>query len=159
MSRSSELSVSGVVRGVFATATVVFLALGVFLKFDPRLLGAGAACGTIWWLWDLFVDEIVRPVGDWFSQGIVQGGLGELPSNDLPSLDDTIRLLEGHLEHGASRHVEINAAIRLEEIYRMVKHDPDRARAVVARVLERYPDSPELQHLRQPAGDQPDRSP
>ncbi len=49
-----------------------------------------------------------------------------------PTLDDTIRLLESHLSQGASRSVEIQAAIRLEEIYRTVKQDPGGAWGVGA---------------------------
>lgn len=154
MRRSTELSVSTVVRGVLGTATVVFLALAVVLHMDPRLLAAAAACGTMWWLWDLFVEYVARPFGAWFTGGIMEGGLGESVSDALPTLDDTIRLLEAHITHHASRHVEINSAIRLEEIFRTVKHDPVRAHAVIAQMLERYPDAPELAHWRDAAGEE-----
>ena len=65
------------------------------------------------------------------------------------------QFLEGHLERGASPRVEINAAIRLEEIYRTVKQDPERARRVVDLVLERYPTAPKLERFRRQRGVEP----
>ncbi len=77
--------------------------------------------------------------------GIFTGGVhSERFDENRLSLDDTIRLLEGHIERGASRRVEINSAIRLEEIYRMVKKDPAAAGRVIERVRERYPDAVKL---------------
>ena len=85
-------------------------------------------------------------MGDWIEQLFTGYSVG-VPHRDRPSLDDLIRLLESHLEQGASRQVDINSAIRLEEIYRTVKQDPEKARAVIAKVRERYPDAPELERF------------
>jgi len=144
MVHEAEISASRVVRTVIATATVVFLVLALLVRSDPRLWAAAAACGTLWWLWDVLLDHVLRPFGDWIVETLLGGGVGAPRANTRPTLDDTIRLLESHLERGASRKVEINAAIRLEEIYRTVKNDPARARAVLERVRQRYPDAPEL---------------
>jgi hypothetical protein len=144
MTEAREPSVGAIVRAMFGTATVVFLVTGVATGWEPRLLGAGAAFGTIWWLWDLFMDHVARPFGDWLTHGLMEGAVGTSRTYDLPTLEDTIRLLESHLAHDASRQVHLNAAIRLEEIYRTVRHDPARAREVILRMRERYPDAPEL---------------
>jgi hypothetical protein len=64
------------------------------------------------------------------------------------TLEDNIRLLERHLEHRTSQKVDINSAIRLEEIYRTVKKDPNRASRVIQTVLDRYPDAPELERFK-----------
>ncbi len=130
-------------RAVFAVATVLFAAAGVGLR-SGRLLAAAGACGILWSLWDVFWDRLVGPVGGWLARTLLEGDAAGPPPNTRPTLDDTIRLLESHLAHGTSRAVEIQAAIRLEEIYRTIRKDPDRARAVIARVRARYPDAVEL---------------
>jgi len=47
----------------------------------------------------------------------------------------------------ANQDASLQAAIRLEEIYRTVRKDPARAEAVVRRIKDLYPDAPELRHL------------
>jgi len=151
MKRQAEITVGRIVRLLFGSATIALLLFAFGVGRDARLFAAAAVCGTVWWAWDLLTTQIFTPFGDWLTQTVVGGGLGETGSTDRPRLEDLIRLLEGHLEHGASRHVDINAAIRLEEIYRTVKKDPAAARRVVAIVLERYPDAPELERFRKQA--------
>jgi hypothetical protein len=131
-----------VVRTVFAAATVVFLVLGLGLR-SARLLAAGAVFGLVWTLWDLLWDRVLGPGGAWAVRALTEG-VGETPAATRPTLDDTIRLLENHLAHGADRHVEIQAAIRLEEIYRTIRKDPERARVILERVRRKYPDAEEL---------------
>ena len=133
-----------VVRLIFGTATVVPLLAAILVRSDPRLFVASAACGTIWWVWDLLVEYVAAPLGYWVSTQLLGGGIGTLPPQARPNLEDVIRLLEGYLQRGASRKVDINAAIRLEEIYRTVKKDPARARAAIRLAKERYPDAPKL---------------
>ena len=92
----------------------------------------------------MVMDYVFHPLGHWM-MGIFMGGVNPEPfTQNRLSLDDTIRLLENHIERGASRRVEINSAIRLEEIYRTVKNDSAAARRVIKRVRERYPDAPKL---------------
>ena len=40
------------------------------------------------------------------------------------------------------------AGIRLAEIYRTHEHDAAKAEAVIARLISRYPDAPELKYVR-----------
>lgn len=137
-------SVTRVVRLIFATATIVLLLAAFLIRSEPRLFVASAVCGAIWWAWDLLMEYVAVPLGDWVSTQLLGGGIGTLPPQARPNLEEVIQLLEGHLRRGASRKVDINSAIRLEEIYRTVKKDPGRAREAIRLAKERYPDAPEL---------------
>lgn len=139
-----------VVRAVFAAATVVFLLLGLGLR-SPRLLAAAAAFGLVWTLWDLLWDRVLGPGGAWAARVLTEG-VGEAPAATRPTLDDTIRLLESHLAHGADRHVEIQAAIRLAEIYRTIRKEPERAREILEAVRRKYPDAAEIARHDRPVG-------
>jgi hypothetical protein len=131
-----------IVRGVFATATVVFGALGLLIR-EGRFLVAAGTFGILWTLWDVLWNRIIGPGAAWGFRTLTEG-TGEAPPNIRPTLDDTIRLLESHLARTTSRSVHIQAALRLEEIYRTIRKDPARARAVLDAARARYPDAPEL---------------
>jgi hypothetical protein len=131
-----------VVRAILMAATVVFGLLGLLVR-EGRLLAAAGAFAVLWTVWDVLWERALGPAGEWAARALTEG-IGEPPANTRPSLDDTIRLLERHLERGAPRHVEIQVAIRLEEIYRTIRKDPVAARRVIALVREKYPDAPEL---------------
>ena len=139
-----------VVRAVLAVATVGFGAVGLALG-EPRLLAAAGALGLVWTAWDVLWDRVLGPAADWITRVLTEGVSEGPPPDTRPTLDDTIRLLESHLARDAARSVHVQAAIRLEEIYRTVRKDPDRARDVIARIRARYPDAPELARLEEPA--------
>ena len=141
----SPVTVSRVGRTAFSAATIFCGLGGLVLRDDARWFVAAGIFGILWWTWDLLVEHVMGPFGDWVAALFMSGAGDGPPPNIRPSLEDTIRLLESHLGHRASRQVEINAAIRLEEIYRTVKKDPQRAQIVIDRVRERYPDAPELE--------------
>jgi hypothetical protein len=147
----SQLRVSTAVRGIFGTATVLTFLVALLVREDPRWFVISGTCATVWWAWDLLMEHVFVPIGDWFMSVLTGGALTSPPPGARPTMEDTIRLLESHLEHGASRKVDINAALRLEEIYRTVKQDPERARRVVELVLERYPDAEELAKFKEAA--------
>jgi hypothetical protein len=132
-----------VVRAVFATATVVFGGLGLAIR-DRRLLVAAGAFGILWTVWDVLWTRVIGPGADWVLRTLTEGAGGP-PPNTRPTLDDTIRLLESHLARDASRAVHIQSALRLEEIYRTLRKDGARARAVLEAARARYPDAPELE--------------
>ncbi len=146
MSSHDRVTASNVVRSVFAIGTVTFFVVGLVIRDDPRWFAAAGTLGAMWWAWDILVDHVFVPLSDWFF-GLLTGlSVGE-PMNELrPTIEDTIRLLENHLKHGASEQVSVNAAIRLEEIYRSLKKDPARARRVIETVKERFPDAPEWEN-------------
>jgi hypothetical protein len=140
-----------VVRVILAAGSIVFGGLGLALR-SPRLLAAGAALGVIWTAWDLLWDRVLGPAADWIARVLTEGGSGMPPADTRPTLDDTIRLLESHLARDASRSVHIQAAVRLEEIYRTVRQDPERARDVIAKIRARYPDAEELRRYQRDDG-------
>lgn len=138
------ISIERIVRSIFGTATIVFAGVGLAVRDDPRWFVASGMCGILWWSWDLLLQYVFKPVGDWVSDQLIGGGVLGSSAGMRPNLEEMIGLLEGHLRRGTSRKVDINAAVRLEEIYRTVKKDPGRAREVVRIARERYPDAPEL---------------
>lgn len=136
-----DVAPSRIGRFAFAVATLLSVLLG--LTVDRRWLAASASFGTLWWLWDLIWDSILGPLGKWCN-GLLTGAWG---ASDAPGLtvDDTIRMLEDHLRSdGVPRHVQVQSAIRLEELYRLARKDPEKAADVIRRVRARWPDAPEL---------------
>jgi hypothetical protein len=139
-----------VVRAVLAVASVAFGVVGLALG-EPRVLAAAGALAILWTAWDVLWTRVLGPAVDWATRALTEGVSG--PSTDTrPTLDDTIRLLESHLARDAARSVHIQAAIRLEEIYRTVRKDPERAREVIARIRSRYPDAEELARFQRDDG-------
>ena len=134
-------SPSAVGRTFFGGATIVTALMGV--AGDKRWLAASGAFGIAWWGWDFVWENVLGPLG-----GLVTGILGGSVAVEEPpdlTLDDTVRLLESHLaSDGVPRHVQIQSALRLAEIYRLGRNDPAKADAVLQRVRERWPDAPEL---------------
>jgi len=129
---------------MFGAATLASGALGLLVGGEPRLLVLSGSLGAVWLAWDLLIDYLLGPMAEFAGQ-LLSGDAGVQPTGDLrPSLEDTIRLLESHINSGADRHVQVNAALRLEEIYRTVKKDPQRAQEVVHLVHARFPDAREL---------------
>lgn len=140
----SAISPSAVGRVAFGAATVVTALLGVF--GGARWFAASAAFGAVWWAWDTLCDNVFDPAVRLFT-GAISGssGIEEPPSL---TVDDTIRLLERHLaEDAVPRHVQLQSALRLAEIYRLNKQEPEKAAQVLRLVRERWPDAPELQRF------------
>lgn len=132
------------VRTVLGVVTVVLLVCAFGVRNSIQLWAIAAAVGTAWWASDLLTEHVFRPFGEWMTDVFMSGGVGIDDAASRPKLDDLIRLLESHIARGTSQKVDINAAIRLEEIYRTVKKDPARAKAVMEIVRTRYPNAPEL---------------
>lgn len=135
-----------VVRGFAAGATVVF-GVAAVVSGEPKAWAACGAFGLMWTGWDVLGQYVFGPVGDWFVR--LWSGAGETnrdAADLLPTLDDTIRLLEHHLQPGVARSVVLQSAVRLEEIYRTVRRDPAKAREAIARARQLFPDAEELRH-------------
>lgn len=137
------VTAGGIIRAIFAVATIAFGAVGLVFRGDPRWFVASGACGTLWLVWDVVRDHVGRPLGAWVAR-LATEGVDAPPRSARPSLDETVRYLEGHLRGDASRQVPVNAAVRLEEIYRLLYKDANRARAVIRLVRARFPEAPEL---------------
>ena len=142
-SSRTELSASQIVRAVLASGTVVFFVVGLVVRNDARWFVAAGTLGLAWWLWNLLLSHVILPFGDWLL-GLFTGANVSEPVGDLrPTIDDTIRLLESHVGNRASQQVCVKSAIRLAEIYRTVKKDPEKAEEVVRSMREMFPDAPE----------------
>lgn len=132
---------AAVLRAGFAAGTVVCAVLGFLADDGTKLFAASGAFGMFWWGWDLLVDYVLVPLGDWF-QGLVTGGALEYEPYSW-SVADRIALLEDRAAHGRTPRLQIHAAIQLAEIYRFQKRDAQRAREVIEQMRARYPDAPE----------------
>ena len=131
-----------VVRWALGAATVVFLVAGLALK-STRALVASGAFGAMWWAWDLLNDNVFTPLGNWLS-GLLAGDVLADDDSDRLTLDETAELLERRLRPGTAPHIVIQAALRLEEIYRLDQHDLAKAHAVIQRARELVGDVPQL---------------
>jgi len=128
-------------RVAFGAATIAAALLG--LLGDARWFAASGAFGAVWWAWDSLADNVFGPMVRFLADSVSGAGAAEEPP-DL-TVDDTVRLLESHLaSNAAPRHVQIQSALRLAEIYRLNKKDDARAEDVIRRVKEKWPDAPEL---------------
>jgi hypothetical protein len=138
----ADTSPSAVGRWAFGTATVICALIGLFV--NARWFAAAGAFGTIWYLWDLAWENVLGPLAG-FLTGVVSGTTGIDEPPEL-TMDDNIRLLERHLASDtAPRHVQIQSALRLAEIYRLNRHDDARAAEVIRRAREKWPDAKELE--------------
>ncbi len=149
----STISASVVGRVAFGAATIGSALLGLL---DARWFAASAAFGGVWWAWDTLCDNVFPPLGRLFTSAI--GGSSDVVEPPELTVDDTVRLLESHLAADAvPRHVQIQSALRLAEIYRLNKNDPAKAEEVLRRVKDKWPDSPELttfERMQQRGGDE-----
>jgi hypothetical protein len=151
MSGQGNFQPGAVVRWALGVATLTFLVAGLMGKSSSALVASGAF-GTMWWAWDLINDNVFRPLADWMS-GLLSGDVLADDDSDPLTLDETAELLEHRLRPGVAPHIVIQAALRLEEIYRIDKHDPAKARAVIARARELVGDAPQLKRYDAEAGE------
>jgi len=89
----------------------------------------------------------VEPLGR-FLGGALTGGA--MPGGPTITIDDETAMLEHVLDADPPlpRHRTVLAGIRLAEIYRTHQHDAAKAEQVIARLVARYPDAPELAYVR-----------
>src|SRR6267143_3825296 len=116
-----DITASGIVRVGLGGATLAFAALGV-LTGDTRFYLASGLTGTFWWLWDWVADAVLAPLGDMLENLFLGGGVGiPLPPESGSTGEDAIRRLEARLEHPGSPDEEVQAALRLADLYRVVR--------------------------------------
>jgi hypothetical protein len=135
----------GIIRMFLGTATWGSVGLAILTR-DARWFVASGAFGTIWWTADSIVKWVVDPLGDFVGR-LLRGDIDMPPATSKLTVDDTVRLLESHIEGEATRSVQIQAAMRLSDLYRVVYKDEIRARAVLDRVRSRFPDAAELKDV------------
>ncbi len=144
--RWGDPSPGRVVRGFAAGATAVF-GVAALATGEPKAWVACGAFGLMWAGWDFLGEYVFGPVGEWIARlWSGEAGPDRGAAGLLPTLDDTIRLLEHHVQPGVARSVVMQSAVRLEEIYRAIRGDPNKAREVIARARQLFPDAEELRH-------------
>ncbi len=136
-----------VVRMGLAAATLAFAAIGTALGADARWYAASGLVGTLWWLWDFLGDRVVGPLAASFTQLFFEGGSGPYPSGRPAGSegDEAIRRLERRLERSVSAEADVHAALQLADLYRTLRDDDLRARALIHQMKARYPGNPLLQ--------------
>jgi len=75
---------------------------------------------------------------------------GAMPGGRAITIQDETAMLERLVDADPPppSHRVVLAGIRLAEIYRTHEHDAAKAEAVIARLISRYPDAPELKYVR-----------
>ncbi len=136
------VSAFGIFRSTLALSTWGSLGIGAWTG-DVRWFVASGAFGTLWWTADSLVEWAIRPLVDLLGQ-VIQGSVRTSSSQVGPSLEDTVSRLEAHIDNNAARAVQIQAALKLSDIYRAVYKDAVRAQAILALARTRFPDAPEL---------------
>jgi len=145
-------SLRGVVRGILGVAMALAgLALVVVS------IGAGhiewrlaALVLTLWGAWgflDALFGSVLEPLGRFVGDALTGGAM---PGGPVITIQDETVMLERLVDADPPPppHRVVLAGIRLAEIYRTHQHDPARAEAVIARLVRRYPDAPELKYVR-----------
>lgn len=105
---------------------------------------------TLWAAWSFFdglFGTLLEPLGRFMSSALTGGAM---PGGTTITIDQETEMLE-HLVHSdppPPPHRVVLAGIRLAEIYRTHQRDPAKAEALLDRLLQRYPEAPELQYVR-----------
>ena len=141
-----------VIRGMLgAAAVVVGLALVAVSIVEGhvewRLV---ALLLSFWGAWSFFgtlLESVVEPLGRFFGNALT-GGV--MPGGSAITIDDETEMLERLLDADPPppQHRAVLAGIRLAEIYRTHQHETAKAEQVIARLVARYPDAPELAYVR-----------
>jgi len=100
---------------------------------------------------------VLAPMGQAASRMFFEGANLPAPRNTSP--EATIRRLEARLEQPLSREADIQAALRLADLYRVARGDQVRAVAIVRMMRARYPDSLELRRFLEFCGQPPQDPP
>lgn len=134
-----------IIRTGLGLATVAFAIIGTLVGQDLRWYAASGLTGTMWWLWDFLSERIFQPMGHAFARMFFEGG--DLPAPPRRNPLETIQRLERRLEQPVSRDSDIQAALRLADLYRVINDDDVRAVALIEMMRVRYPDSVELKRF------------
>ena len=141
-----------VVRGILGAAIVLAgLALVVVSVAAGHIEWRLAALVlTLWGAWSFFdslFGWVLEPLGQFVGSALTGGSL---PGDKTITIEDETAMLERLVDADPPppRHRVVLAGIRLAEIYRTHLHDPARADAVIAGLVSRYPDAPELKYVR-----------
>jgi hypothetical protein len=145
-------SLRGVIRGILGAAVaLVSLALVVVSigagHIEWRLVALVLALWGAWGFCDSLFGWVLEPLGRFVGDALTGGSM---PGDSTITIQDETAMLE-HLvtaDPPPPPHRVVLAGIRLAEIYRTHEHDAAKAEAVIARLISRYPDAPELKYVR-----------
>src|SRR5947208_1951910 len=105
---------------------------------------------TLWGAWGFFdslFGSVLEPLGRFVGDALTGGSM---PGGSEITIQDETAMLE-HLvdaDPPPPPHRVVLAGVRLAEIYRTPHPDAAKAEAVIARLVRRYPDAPELKYVR-----------
>lgn len=145
-------SLRGVVRGILSAALalgcVALVAVSISTRhIEWRLVSLVLTLWAAWSFFDGLFGTLLEPLGRFMSNALTGGAM---PGGTTITIDQETEMLE-HLVHSdppPPPHRVVLAGIRLAEIYRTHQRDPAKAEALIDRLLERYPQAPELQYVR-----------
>ena len=145
-------SLRGVMRGILGTALalgcVALVAVSISTRhIEWRLVSLVLTLWAAWSFFDGVFGTLLEPLGRFMSNALTGGAM---PGGTTITIDQETEMLE-HLVHSdppPPPHRVVLAGIRLAEIYRTHQRDPAKAEALIDRLLERYPEAPELQYVR-----------
>lgn len=145
-------SLRGVMRGILGAALalgcVALVAVSISTRhIEWRLVSLVLTLWAAWSFFDGLFGTLVEPLGRFMSNALTGGAM---PGGTTITIDQETEMLE-HLVHSEPPpppHRVVLAGIRLAEIYRTHQRDPAKAEALIDRLLERYPEAPELQYVR-----------
>ena len=145
-------SLRGVMRGILGAALALgCLALVVVSistrHIEWRLVTLVLTLWAAWSFWDGLFGTLIEPLGRFMTNALT-GGV--MPDGTTITIDQETAMLEHLVQANPSPppHRVVLAGIRLAEIYRTHQHDAAKAEALIARLVERYPEAPELAHVR-----------
>ena len=145
-------SLRGVMRGILGTALalgcVALVAVSISTRhIEWRLVSLVLTLWAAWSFFDGLFGTLLEPLGRFMSNALTGGAM---PGGTTITIDQETEMLE-HLVHSdppPPPHRVVLAGIRLAEIYRTHQRDAAKAEALIDRLLERYPEAPELQYVR-----------
>jgi hypothetical protein len=145
-------SLRAVIRGILGAASVLVGLALIVVSIDAghvewRLV---ALLLSLWGAWSFFgalLDSVVEPLGRFLGTALTGGAM---PGGRAITIGDETAMLERLLDADPPppRHRAVLGGIRLAEIYRTHQHDAAKADQVIARLVARYPDAPELAYVR-----------
>ena len=138
----------GMLGAALALSGVALVAVSISTRhIEWRLVTLVLTLWAAWSFLDGLFGTLVEPLGRFMSNALTGGAM---PGETMITIDQETEMLE-HLVHSdppSPPHRVVLAGIRLAEIYRTHQRDAAKAEALIARLLERYPEAPELQYVR-----------
>ncbi len=140
------------VRGILGVAmalaglALVVVSIGAG-HIDWRLTALVLTLWGAWGFFDSLLGSVLEPLGRFVGNALTGGAM---PGGTAITIQDETAMLERLVDADPPPppHRVVLAGIRLAEIYRTHQHDAAKAEAVIARLVRRYPDAPELKYVR-----------